>query len=95
MLALLYLIAHIDRANIGNAKIEGLTEDLNLTGVQYNIVLSICMFTLLSPRFHSQLFTVIYLVYYHMIDIRVQKAVLTRGCFYFNSFSTLYPFRSP
>lgn len=40
-LALLYLAAHIDRANIGNAKIEGLTEDLNMSGVQYNIALSI------------------------------------------------------
>ena len=36
-LALLYLASHIDRANIGNAKIEGMTEDLGLTGIQYNI----------------------------------------------------------
>ena len=42
MLALLYLICHIDRANIGNAKIEGMVEDLGMTGLQYNIVLSIC-----------------------------------------------------
>jgi hypothetical protein len=28
MLAILYLISHLDRANIGNAKIEGLAEDL-------------------------------------------------------------------
>ncbi|KAK5951825.1 hypothetical protein OHC33_007117 [Knufia fluminis] len=41
MLAALYLICHIDRANIGNAKIEGMIDDLNMTGVQYNIVLSI------------------------------------------------------
>jgi fucose permease len=41
MLAILYLVSHIDRANIGNAKIEGLVEDLNLTGVQWNIVLSV------------------------------------------------------
>lgn len=42
MLALLYLICHIDRANIGNAKIEGMVEDLNMTGVQYNTILSVC-----------------------------------------------------
>jgi hypothetical protein len=42
MLAFLYLICHIDRANIGNAKIEGMVDDLNMTGVQYNIVLAIC-----------------------------------------------------
>ncbi|KAH7353168.1 major facilitator superfamily domain-containing protein [Pyrenochaeta sp. MPI-SDFR-AT-0127] len=41
MLGILYLISHIDRANIGNAKIEGLIEDLGLTGVQWNIVLSV------------------------------------------------------
>ncbi|KAH6874389.1 major facilitator superfamily domain-containing protein [Thelonectria olida] len=41
MLALLYLICHIDRANIGNAKIEGMVDDLGMTGVQYNTVLSI------------------------------------------------------
>ncbi|KAK4500266.1 hypothetical protein PRZ48_008455 [Zasmidium cellare] len=36
VLALLYLAAHIDRANI-----EGLVDDLGLTGIQYNIALSI------------------------------------------------------
>ncbi|KAH3918699.1 hypothetical protein HBH56_023100 [Parastagonospora nodorum] len=41
MLAILYLISHIDRANIGNAKIEGMVTDLRLDGVQWNIVLSV------------------------------------------------------
>lgn len=41
MLAFLYLIAFLDRANIGNAKIEGLMEDLQLSGEQYNIALSV------------------------------------------------------
>lgn len=41
MLAILYLIGHLDRANIGNAKIEGLSDDLNLVGNQWNIVLSL------------------------------------------------------
>lgn len=35
MLALLYLIAHLDRANIGNAKIEGIEADLGMKGVDY------------------------------------------------------------
>lgn len=42
MLAALYLISHIDRANIGNAKIEGMVPDLGMSSLQYNIVLSIC-----------------------------------------------------
>lgn len=37
MLAVLYLFAHIDRANIGNAKIEGMLDDLGMSGIQYNI----------------------------------------------------------
>ncbi|KAF4126161.1 MFS transporter [Geosmithia morbida] len=41
ILAILYLISHIDRANIGNAKIEGLNTDLGLNGLQWNIVLSL------------------------------------------------------
>lgn len=31
-----YLLSFLDRGNIGNAKIEGLSEDLKLTGPQYN-----------------------------------------------------------
>ena len=34
----LWLLAFIDRSNIGNAKIDGLTTDLGLTGNKYNIV---------------------------------------------------------
>ncbi|OBT73139.1 hypothetical protein VF21_08929 [Pseudogymnoascus sp. 05NY08] len=41
VLALLYLVAQIDRANIGNAKIEGMTKDLHMTGVDYNVALAI------------------------------------------------------
>ncbi|KAJ4245466.1 hypothetical protein NW762_013975 [Fusarium torreyae] len=40
-LTLLYLFAYIDRANIGNAKIEGLVEDIGMTDDQYRICLSI------------------------------------------------------
>lgn len=41
MLVLLYLIAYLDKTNIGNAKIEGMTEDLSLKGIQYNVVVAI------------------------------------------------------
>lgn len=36
MLSMLYLLAFLDRGNIGNAKIEGLVDDLHMTGSQYN-----------------------------------------------------------
>jgi MFS family permease len=41
MLAALYLISHLDRSNIGNTKIEGIDKDLGITGVQWNIILSL------------------------------------------------------
>jgi hypothetical protein len=44
-LALLYLLSFLDRGNIGNAKIQGLTEDLKLTGTQYNWCLTVFFFT--------------------------------------------------
>ncbi|KAK5136105.1 hypothetical protein LTR08_004155 [Meristemomyces frigidus] len=45
MLTLLYLLSFLDRGNIGNAKIEGLTEDLNMTGPEYNWALTAFFFT--------------------------------------------------
>jgi hypothetical protein len=33
------LFAFIDRSNIGNAKIDGIIDDLNLTGNKFNIAL--------------------------------------------------------
>ncbi|ROW07760.1 hypothetical protein VMCG_03432 [Cytospora schulzeri] len=39
--ALLYLFCFIDRANIGNARLAGLEEDLGLEGNDYNALLSI------------------------------------------------------
>lgn len=41
IMGFLYLMSHIDRANIGNAKIEGMDEDLGLKGNQYNIASTI------------------------------------------------------
>lgn len=40
-LSLLYLLAFLDRTNIGNAKIAGLGEDLNMNTQQYNDTLTI------------------------------------------------------
>ncbi|KAA8643916.1 hypothetical protein EYZ11_005475 [Aspergillus tanneri] len=45
MLAILYLLAFLDRGNIGNAKIEGLLDDLHMTGPQYNWCLTVFFFT--------------------------------------------------
>jgi hypothetical protein len=40
-LSFLYLISFLDRTNIGNAKVDGLQEDLKMTNGQYNASLTI------------------------------------------------------
>lgn len=45
MLALLYLLSFLDRGNIGNAKIEGLQEDLGISPDEYNWCLTVFFFT--------------------------------------------------
>jgi sugar phosphate permease len=37
ILWILYMFAFLDRVNIGNAKIQGLTKDLHMSGTQYNV----------------------------------------------------------
>ncbi|KAF5381125.1 hypothetical protein D9757_009401 [Collybiopsis confluens] len=38
IIVVLFMLASLDRVNIGNAKILGMTEDANLSGLRYNIV---------------------------------------------------------
>jgi len=38
-LFVLFLLAFLDRTNIGNARIQGLTKDLDMHGTDYNIAL--------------------------------------------------------
>jgi len=40
-LCLLYLLAFLDRVNIGNAKIQGMTKELHMVGQDYSIALFI------------------------------------------------------
>lgn len=40
-LFVIFLLAFLDRTNIGNARIQGLTKDLHMVGVHYNIALFI------------------------------------------------------
>ena len=76
MLAVLYLMCHIDRANIGNAKIEGMVQDLNMTGLQYNTVLSICEFISCGTHSASSVF------------LGREQGVLTRDIYMQSSFPT-------
>lgn len=39
MISFLYMLAFVDRINIGNARIQGLEKDLHMSGQDYNIAL--------------------------------------------------------
>ena len=45
MLAVLYLLSFLDRSNIGNAKIQGMNVDLNLSGSEYSMAATVFFFT--------------------------------------------------
>ncbi|OJJ96062.1 hypothetical protein ASPACDRAFT_54895 [Aspergillus aculeatus ATCC 16872] len=59
VLALLYMCSHVDRNNLGNAKIEGMATDLGLVGNQYNIA--------------STLFFVPYIIFEILSNIMIKK----------------------
>ncbi|EAU90945.1 hypothetical protein CC1G_02332 [Coprinopsis cinerea okayama7 len=40
-ISLLYLLSFLDRANIGNARIAGMSEDVGLDGLKYNVVAAV------------------------------------------------------
>ena len=44
IVTILYLLSFLDRGNIGNAKILGMSKDLSLVGNQYNLVLMVFFF---------------------------------------------------
>ncbi|KAK7712998.1 hypothetical protein SLS57_007559 [Botryosphaeria dothidea] len=45
VLAVLYLMSFLDRSNIANAEVEGMSSDLNMSGGQYNWTLTIFFFS--------------------------------------------------
>lgn len=45
MIMWMYLMNFMDRVNIGNARLYGMEEDLNLTGSQYQLAVSILFVT--------------------------------------------------
>ena len=49
MLTFLYLASFVDRSNIGNASVAGMTEGLGLTGKQFNI----CLTVSIAECFHT------------------------------------------
>ncbi|ODQ51705.1 MFS general substrate transporter [Saitoella complicata NRRL Y-17804] len=55
VMALLYLFSFLDRTNIGNAKIDGLVDELKLTNMQYNLCLTVFFFTYAAFEIPSNL----------------------------------------
>ncbi|KAF2157979.1 MFS general substrate transporter [Myriangium duriaei CBS 260.36] len=51
----MYLLSHIDRSNIGNARIAGLAKDLELTGIRFNRMLTVYYVTFICACVPSNL----------------------------------------
>ncbi|MCJ1477725.1 hypothetical protein MMC13_006398 [Lambiella insularis] len=58
-LALLYMLSFLDRSNIGNAKIAGLTEDLRLSSSQYEWLLTAFYITYILFEWMTLLYRVV------------------------------------
>jgi sugar phosphate permease len=54
-ITLLYLLNYLDRINIGQAKLNGITTSLNLSSVQYNTCLSVLYVTYVTFEVPSNL----------------------------------------
>ncbi|KEF57246.1 uncharacterized protein A1O9_05163 [Exophiala aquamarina CBS 119918] len=55
ILAVLFLLSYLDRSNIGNAKIQGMTEDLKITSEQFNLCLTVFYFTYAAVEIPSNI----------------------------------------
>ncbi|KAI8296327.1 putative transporter [Colletotrichum sp. SAR 10_98] len=53
LFATLYFVAYLDRSNIGNAAVAGLTEDLGLSGSQFSTAVSVFFATALIQFFQD------------------------------------------
>ncbi|KIJ13996.1 hypothetical protein PAXINDRAFT_13119 [Paxillus involutus ATCC 200175] len=49
LVTLLFLLSFLDRANVGNAKIAGMSTDLNLVGFRYNIAAAVFFVRIIPP----------------------------------------------
>lgn len=54
-MTVLYLLCFLDRASIGNARIQGMAVDLNLTGYRFNWALSIFFFAYMVVEIPSNM----------------------------------------
>lgn len=76
-LSFLYLISFLDRTNIGNAKVDGLQEDLKMSNGQYNESLTIFFVSysvfepltnILLKRLRPSVFLPIIMVWWYVIS---------------------------
>lgn len=48
LVTILYLLCFLDRANVGNARIQGMAKELDLSGYRFNWALTIFYFTYIA-----------------------------------------------
>ncbi|KAJ6572861.1 hypothetical protein DFH09DRAFT_1312639 [Mycena vulgaris] len=76
ILTLMYPMSFLDRGNIGNARLDGLQDQLNLTGNKYNIALTMYFITVKKNKNECiELIEQIHEVVYVIIDLHVKSGV--------------------
>ena len=88
-MTLLYLLSFLDRVNIGQAKLNGLTETLSLSSVQYNTCLSVFFITYILFEIPSNLALKVFRPSRWIPVIMIVWGLVTTFIGYVNSYSAL------
>lgn len=75
ILSFLYLLAFIDRSNLGNARVAGLEDDLALTGTQYNLAATVCR---TAPPNKNNMLTVLQVFFFPYSILEVPANVMLK-----------------
>ncbi|CAN9370606.1 unnamed protein product [Alternaria alternata] len=97
-LSFLYLISFLDRTNIGNAKVDGLQEDLNMTNGQYNASLTIFFVSysvfepltnVLLKKLRPSIFLPLIMIWYKRSEFGIRAAIFFSAAALAGSFGGL------
>ena len=88
-MTVLYLLSFLDRVNIGQAKLNGLTETLSLSSIQYNTCLSVFFITYILFEIPSNLALKVFRPSRWIPIIMIFWGLVTTFIGYVNSYSVL------
>lgn len=84
---IMFAVSFLDRVNIGNAKIQGLTEDLKMKGTDFNVVslMIFIPFILLEVWYTTWILEIVTYSFRSLATLRSNASSLLSGCLFFFS----------